>query len=239
MSDPGRPGGFEIGSLRPDEVGAVARLHFEFFHDAGGRYGHSLANLGVGFLEHVFYGLNLDNPRFFVDVVRYRERLVGFSVYVSDHRALFKHGLTRHLGALLWFMARLTARRPRLVATHILGNLSSLTASAPARAIRGWYMLLGFKPEYGILLAARQRATAGRGPSIVDDLVARMEATLWEHGCREYWAAPFVHNAAANRVFTRIGAELFARGSIQGMPCNYYRKVITDPIVPGREHAKR
>ncbi|MGH7340358.1 MAG: hypothetical protein ACREKH_07700, partial [Candidatus Rokuibacteriota bacterium] len=229
MSDPGRTGEFEIGSLRPDEAGAVARLHVEFFHDAGGRYGHSLANLGAGFLEHVFYGLNLDNPRFFVDVVRYRERLVGFSVYVSDHRALFRHALARHPGALLRFMAKLTARRPRLVATHILGNLASLTASvpAPARAIPGWYMLLGFKPEYGILLAARQRATAGGDgprPSVVDDLVARMETTLWEHGCREYWAAPFVQNAAANRVFARIGAELFARGSIQGLPCNYYRK---------------
>jgi len=234
----------EIGPLCPEEVRAVAQLHFDFFKNGNGLHGHSLANLGVGFLEHVFYGLNLDNPLFFVDVVRYRERLVGFSVYVADHRGLFGHVLKRHFWELLWFMAKLTTRRPLLVATHIKGNLSLLaeTIPAPARAIPGWYMLLGVKPEYELLLATRQRVAAGTGrqrPLISDDLVRRMEATLWEHGCRQYWAAPFAQNAAANRVFSRIGAELFARGSMQGLPCNYYRKSITAPTALGREPAKR
>ena len=62
--------------------------------------------------------------------------------------------------------------------------------------------------------------------TIAGALVQRMEAMLRERGCAAYWAAPFVPNGAANQLFRRSGAELIARGKVQGMECNFYRKSI-------------
>ncbi len=221
---------FSTGALRPDELPALARLHHEFFSGAD-LHGQSLANLGPGFLERVFYRLNLDNPQFFVDVARYQENVIGFSVYVSDHRHLMRYVFRKHLAELIWEMTRLAIRRPGLVLSHIFGNLSLLGESLPpaVRSIPGWHLLLAVKPEYSLLYAAQhQGQSAGGQPraSIARELVQRMEGTMTEHGCLEYWAAPFAQNAAANNLFQKSGAELIATGAVQGMRCNFYRKAI-------------
>jgi hypothetical protein len=206
--------------MRDEEVGVVAQMHFDFF-GVGEMHGHSLANLGVGFLEHVFYRLSLDNPYFFVDVARHRGEIVAYSVYASDWRRVLREPLRRHFGAALAYMIKLSLRHPIKIITHVHGNLGYLTEQMPeaVKDIPGCYLLLGIKEQYRTR-EFRQRS----GVWIAGELWARMEKTLMESGCSEFWSAPGSHNVPINQLFLKWGTEQVAQASVQGVVCNFYRK---------------
>jgi hypothetical protein len=211
---------FEISPLRPDEVPAVARMHFQFF-GMGEMHGSSLANLGLDFLEKVFYGLNLDNPYFFADVARYRGEMIGFSVYSSDWQRLSRHTIVKHFGSLSFNLARVALCHPLKFSTHVLGNLRFITESIPKpiRDIRGWYMLLGVKGEF------RSREFRQRtGIWVNGKLWDQMVRTLRNQGCDALWAAPGAHNGPINQFFIKQGAELVAQAKVQGLLSNFYRQ---------------
>jgi hypothetical protein len=212
----------DIGPLRPEETRQVAQLHFDFFGGGGG-HGHSLALLGVDFLEDAFYRQNLDNPYLFVDVARYQGEVIAFSVYSSDHRKVFRYTIRKHFLRLAWALAKCVLRHPRRTAANLLGNQAFLTEALPAetRQIPGWFILLGVKQPY------RSREFQQRsGVWIAGEFKQRLERTLREKGCREYWAAPFAENEAAILFYKKINAQLFAEGTVQGIRAHYYRMSI-------------
>jgi hypothetical protein len=209
----------EVGPLRADECRAVAELHESFFGEGLGQ-GHSIAMLGAEFLERAFYRPNLDNPHFFVDVARYRHELIAFSVYSSDHRRVFRHTLRHHFGSLTLAALRTGLRRPLRTAQKIAGNLMFLSESLPEAASRipAWFLLLAVKAPY------RAREFQERtGVWIAGAFKERLERTLRERGCDEYWAAPALANPAAIAFYERIRAERIAEGMVQGERCVYYR----------------
>jgi hypothetical protein len=223
QASPAPPRLVDIGSLRPDETRQVAQLHFDFFGPGRG-HGHSLALLGVDFLEDALYRQNLDNPFFFVDVARYEGEVIAFSVYSSDHRKVFRHTIRKHFVRLGWALAKCLLRHPRRTLSNLLGNQAFLTEALPpeTQQIPGWFILLGVKPAY------RSREFQQRsGVWIAGEFKQRLEQNLREKGCREYWAAPFSDNEAAISFYKRIDATLFAQGTVQGMRANYYRMSIT------------
>jgi len=219
---------FEVGRMRPGEVPAVARMHFDFF-GRGQMHGHSIASLGLEFLEEVFYRLNLDNPYLFVDVARYGGQIAGYSVYASDGGRVFRETLRRHPAAMARAMLRVGLRRPLALARHVLGNLSFLadTRPEPVRGIRAWYFLLGVQAEY------RTRDFRERtGRWVAGELWASMERTLREQGCGEFWTVVGAHNKPMNELHEKFGMDLVARGTAQGLPGNYYRKSLAPPGAP-------
>lgn len=210
----------EIGSMRPEEVRAVAQMHFDFF-GVGEMHGHSLANLGVNFLADVFYRLNLDNPHFFVDVARYNGELVAFSVYVSDWQRILGEVIRRHPMSFVGSMGKQFLRMPIATVHHAWGNLHYLTDKMPpaVKDIRACYLLLGIKDDY------RSREFRERtGRWVIGELWDRMEQTLAAAGCREFWSAPGAHNGPINRLFEKQGTEKVAQAPVQGVLCNFYRK---------------
>lgn len=211
---------FNVGRMRPDEVPAVAQMHFDFF-GRGEMHGTSMAKLGIEFLREVFYRLNLDNPYLFVDVARYRGELIAFSVYASDGKRVFRETLRRHLGAVLMALLKAGLRSPFRVLGHVLSNLQLLRERVPkeVRGIRGWYFLLGVKQEY------RTREFKQRtGIWIAGELWKHMESTLRAQGCDQFWTVVGAHNAPMNELHRRFAMELVAQGVAQGLPSNYYRK---------------
>jgi hypothetical protein len=216
----------DIGPLRPEECSAVAQLHVSFF-GVGAGHGHSLAMLGAKFLDEGFYRLNLDNPYFFVDVARYEDEIIAFSVYASDHGRVFRYTIRKHFWSLLRVVLESAVSQPFLTFSKLLGNLRFLTEALPVETqeIPGWFLLLGVKQPY------RSREFQERaGVWIAGTFKERLERILREKGCREYWAAPAADNRAANQFYERIGATLFAKGRVQGMLCNYYRISTEGPI---------
>jgi hypothetical protein len=214
--------GIEIGRLRPDEVGAVARVHHEFF-GRGEKHGTTIANFGPEFLERVFYGLNVDNPYLFVDVARHHGQIIAFSVYASDGKRVFRETVRRHFFPLLWELARVGLRKPGTLVTHAASNLAFLREQQPQaiRGVRAWYFLLGVKPEF------RTREFQKRtGIWIAGELWRRMEQTLREQGCDQFWTVVGAHNLPMNALHRRMQMELVATGTVQGLPSNYYRKTL-------------
>lgn len=218
-AQPAQKTDFEVGRMRPEEVGAVAQLHFDFF-GVGEMHGTSLANLGVDFLEKVFYGLNLDNPYLFVDVARYRGEVIGFSVYSSDWRRVSREPLRRHFGSLVLRSARFALREPLRFATHVIDNLRFMTDKFPesVNQIRAWYFLLGVRPAFRTREFRRQT-----GISLSGSLWDQMVRTLREQGCDSMWGAAGAHNRPINRLFVENGSELLGQSRIQGVVCNLYK----------------
>jgi hypothetical protein len=215
-------GAVDIGPLQPGETRQVAQLHYEFFGPGAG-HGHSLANLGVDFLEEAFYRQNLDNPYFFVDVARYQGEVIAFSVYSSDHRRVFRHTMRKHGLRLAWALLKTVLRHPAGTIANLAGNLAFVTESLPpeTKEIPAWFILLGVKQEY------RSREFQQRtGVWIAGEFKKRLERTLREKGRTVYWAAPFTANPAAISFYQKINATLFAQGTVQGMQANYYRMSI-------------
>lgn len=211
---------FEVGGMRPEEISAVAQLHFDFF-GVGEMHGASLASLGVEFLEKVFYPLNLDNPYLFVDVARYRGEVIGFSVYASDWRRVSREPLWHRPVSVAMRTAAFALRRPVRFASHMLGNLRFFTDAFPesVNRIRAWYLLLGVKAAY------RTRSFRdATGISVTASLWDQMVRTLRAQGCTELWTAPGAHNGPINQLFLRHGAELLGQSRIQGVLCNLYRQ---------------
>jgi hypothetical protein len=215
-------GAVEIGPLRPDETRAVAQLHFDFFGSGEGN-GHSLAMLGVNFLEEAFYRLNLENPYFFVDVARYEGEIIAFSVYATDHRKVFRHTIRKHFGSVLWALLKCLVRRPVATIANVLVNSPFITETLPpeTRAIPAWFILLGVKQAY-----RSREFQKSTGVWIAGEFKQRLERVLRDKGCREYWAAPFADNTQANLFYKKINAKLFAQGPVQGVQANYYRMSI-------------
>ncbi len=211
---------FNVGRMRPDEVSAVARMHFDFF-GRGEMHGTSIANFGIDFLQEVFYRLNLDNPYLFVDVARYREEIIAFSVYASDGKRVFRETLRRHFGGVTAALLRVGLRKPFTGMGHVLSNLQLLGERLPEaiRSVRAWYFLLGVKPEY------RSREFKQRtGIWIAGELWQHMESTLRAQGCDQFWTVVGAHNTPMNELHRRFGMEVVAEGTAQGLPSIYYRK---------------
>lgn len=209
----------EIGPLRPEECGEVARLHEGFFGEGLG-HGHSLAMLGADFLETVFYRFNLGNPYLFVDVARYRGEIVAFSVYSSDHTRVFRHTLRHHFFGVAWAVLRSLLHHPVRTTRKLLGNLAFVSDSHPpeTKRIPAWFILLGVKDH------CRTREFRERtGVWIAGAFKELLERNLRKRGCDCYWAAPSTDNPAAIAFYEKIQAELFATGTAQGSPVNYYR----------------
>jgi hypothetical protein len=221
----GTEAALEISPMRADEIRVVAQLHFDFF-GVGEMHGNSLANLGPGFLADVFYRLNFDNPHFFVDVARYRGEIIAFSVYVSDWRRILSEVIRRHPLAFTARMAANFVRRPLTFSRHAMGNLNYLTESIPAgvKGIAACYLLLGIKDPYRTR-AFRQQT----GRWVIGEMWERMERTLYDAGCREFWSSPGQHNEPINRLFVKMGTEYVDRAAVQGVVCNFYRKRLQPP----------
>ena len=211
---------FEVGAMRPDEVAAVAQMHYDFF-GVGEMHGHSIANFGPGFLDRVFYRLNLDNPYFFVDVARFNGKIIAFSAYTSERNKVFRYTLRKHFLRIGWHMFGNFVRHPIKVISHVAGNLAFLTDGVPdeLKEIKGLWLLLAVKPEY------RARDFKERtGIFVADAMWDQMENTLRAHGCTEICSSPGRHNAPINGLFVKHNAELVTCVPVQGVPSNYYRK---------------
>jgi hypothetical protein len=211
---------FEVGAMRPDEVAAVAQMHYDFF-GVGEMHGHSIANFGPGFLERVFYRLNLDNPYWFVDVARFNGKIIAFSAYTSERNKVFRYTLRKHFMRIGWHMFGNFVRHPIKVITHVIGNLAFLTDGVPdeLKQIQGLWLLLAVYPEY------RSREFKERTNIFVADAMwDQMENTLRAHNCAEICSSPGRHNAPINGLFAKHNAELVTCVPVQGIPSNYYRK---------------
>ena len=210
----------EVSRMRPEEVPAVAKLHYDFFGH-GQQHGHSIVHLGLDFLEEVFYRLNLDNPYLFVDVTRHRGEIIGYSVYASDARRMFRETVRRHPGGVARAMLRVAVRRPLTLAGHILGNLSILSDNKPEqlRDIHAWHFLFGVKAEYR---TREFREKTGRW--ISGEMWNLMERTFVERGIEKFWTVVAEHNKPMNELQIKSGAKETARGLAQGMPSIFYTK---------------
>lgn len=218
---PSEGGEVEFGRLRPDEVDAVARLHFTFF--GGPAHAHSLARMGPRFLADVFYRVNLDNPYFFCDVARHGGRIVAFIVYASDGRRIFRHTLRTRFCSVAAGILRQAVRDPVGVAGHLLSNLAFVSGTTPPEVAEdpGVFLLLGVLPEYRSR-EFRERTRVWVAGALWD----RMEASLRAAGCPSFWSAPGAHNGPINQLLETFGAALVARGPVQGIVSNYYRKTL-------------
>ncbi len=221
--------GFEVRPMLPGEIGAVARMHCGFL-ESGEFRGYSIANLGVQFLENVFYRLNLDNPYFFADVACYRDEIIGFIVYASDGRRVFRETLRRHYVAVAAATLKLLLRHPLLFIGHIVWNFGLLTHAVPEsiKEAHGWGFIMGVRPEF-----RKIRLGLGKGVWPAGELWKRMENTLREKGCEQIWGVPGVHNTKMLLLQRLQGMEPVAEGQAQGLPSIYYRKFLTKPAKKG------
>jgi hypothetical protein len=217
---PVQRGVFSVGPMREPEVRAVAQLHYDFF-GVGDMHGTSIANFGVDFLADVFYGLNLDNPFFFVDVARYDGEIIAFSAYTSNKTQVFRYPLRHHPIRIGMSMLGQFVRHPVRTVSHIAGNFSFVADKVPAelKDIPGLYLLLGVKEPF------RTREFKARtGIMVADELWDSMESTLRANGCYDVCSSPGRHNEPINRLFQKHHAELVTCVPVQGVPSNYYRK---------------
>jgi len=214
---------FEVRPMRPEDVGAVARMHRGFIENGEFR-GYSIANLGLDFLEKVFYRLNMDNPHFFADVALFRGEVIGFIVYASDRR-VFRETLRRHSVAIAFATAKMVLRHPVKFTRHIWGNLGLLTDALPAevKEAHGWGFLMGVKPEY-----RRIRLELGKGVWPAGELWKNMERTLRAKGCDQVWTVAGDHNSKMLLLHRLQGMEPVAEGRVQGLPSTYFRKFLKD-----------
>lgn len=211
---------FLVRAMEVAEAPPVAEMHAEFFgrHE---RHGRSIASFGTDFLERVFYRANLDNPYLHMDVAFYGGELIGFSVYASDRRRVFRHTLRHHAGVVVGELTRLGFRHPLKVAGHVLGNLQFLSERLPdaVKDIPAWYFLLGVLGPY------RTREFRDRtGIWVAGALWRQMEDTFRALGCPEYWGVVGEHNDPMHGLFAKHDTVEVARGVIQGVPSIYYTK---------------
>ena len=115
-------GRFEVGVMRRDEVGAVAKLHYQWFGPELGR-GSSLAMLGEDWLADAFYAANFANPHQGVQVARWDGRVIAFMHYATDRRRIARWTLAHAWPVLAWCTLRSIARAPSVL-RHLLGNLA-------------------------------------------------------------------------------------------------------------------
>lgn len=219
-----------IGRMTSAEGKSVAELHYSLFADAN-RHGHSLAELGVDFLEKAFYKANEDNPSFFVDVARYRGSPIAFSVYTSDHRNMLRFMVRNHWILIVRALLMTFIRRPAKTIQIVLANRLFVKADLPDEvgAIQAWFILLGVAEPYRTREFQRLAGTW-----IATDLKQSLEMTLRREGCDSYWAAPSTENELAIRFYQREGAELIAQGDVQGTICNFYRLPVPKSTLTGR-----
>lgn len=215
----------EIVRLSESDITAVARLHYELF-GVGEIRGHSAAKLGPTFLEHVFYGVNLDNPYFFCTVARYQSRVIGFSVFTTDHHKVFRHMIRRHPVRTTWVTLRVIVKNPSVLRL-LMSNLRYLGGEKTSlvQAVPGWWIVAGVDPEH------RSQAFVERaGAHVAVKLFDHMEQVLQNASCPSWYGVVHPDNIPINRFLQRRGAQMIGRATAQGMDMLYYVKTFeTEP----------
>lgn len=219
--------------MRSSDAGAVARMHRGFIENGEFR-GYSIANFGLDFLEKVFYGLNRDNPYFFADVALFRGEVIGFIVYASDGRRVFRETLRRHYLAIAMATLKLILSHPVVFFGHIWNNFGLLTDSVPEalKEAHGWGFLMGVKPEY-----RKIRLGMGKGVWPAGELWKTMERTLQAQGCQYVWTVAGLHNTKMVWLQKIQGMEPVAQGRVQGVPSTYFRKLLNPPVTRANDRS--
>lgn len=215
---------FEVRAYAAKDIPTVAALHYDLFGRTD-ETGHSVAQLGQHFLERVFYDLNLDNPDFFCDVATFAGEIVGFSVYTTDRRNVFRHIIRRHFARASWRMMRILLRQPRLLPC-VLSNLIYLNGEELdfLESVSGWLILTGVKE------ANRTKEFDRRtGIRVAPELFDRMEPTMSAHGCHSWCAVVRPDNLGANVFLQRRGATARGESRAQGLHMRYYVKDLIGP----------
>jgi hypothetical protein len=215
---------FEVGPMRSEEAPIVARLHFDFF-GAGEMHGDSIARLGCEFLEEIFYGLNITNPAFFCDVARYRNEIIGFSVYSIRRDQVFRHMLRHHFFRVARAGLQVIRRNPSLLGS-ILSNLRYLRGEKPTKipwikSVSGWWVVAYVLPEYRTKEAERQI-----GVRVAAQMFERMERTMLQNDCLQWYGVVHPRNAPINTFLQRHGAQRMGTARAQGMEMSYYLKTL-------------
>jgi hypothetical protein len=216
--------------MRPREVGAVARLHYQWFGPELGR-GSSLAMLGEDWLADAFYRANFANPHQGVQVARWDGRVIGFMHYATDRRRIARWTLAHALPALAWCTLRSIARSPR-VALHLLGNLAyvggeDLTfledsdAHWTLFAVEAEFRSKEFERETGIWVAGA--------------MLQAMEGDMRARGVPAWYAAPAPDNPPINKFMERVGAFRVGEAKSQGIELLYWRKLLEAHAPRGKE----
>ena len=213
----------KIEPLREYQIPAVARLHFDTFGE-GELHGHSIAKFGCEFLEEVFYRLNLDNPDFFCDVASYGDKVIGFSVYSTQRTQVFRRMLRHHFPGLVLAGVQILRRNPAKL-VPVLTNIRYLGGEELPwlRSVPGWWLVTSVLPEY------RTKDFEQKvGTRVAASMFDRMELTMQQHGCREWYGVVHPENPPINVFLQRRGARLMGVAQAQGMSMNYYLKTIAD-----------
>lgn len=215
---------FEVGAMRRDEVGAVARLHYQWFGPELGR-GSSLAMLGEDWLADAFYGANFKSPYQAVQVARWDGRVIAFMHYATDRRRIARWTLAHAWPVLAWCTLRSIARAPRVL-RHLLGNLAYVRGENLAFipdsdahwtlfAVEAEFRAKEFEREHGIWVAGA--------------MLEVMEADMRARGVPAWYAAPAPDNPPINKFMERVGAFRVGEAKAQGIALLYWRKLLQPP----------
>lgn len=215
---------FEVGPLVAADAREVALLHQSLFGDPDFN-GHSVATLGLPFLEQAFYRLNIDNPGLHALVAKAEGRVVGFFVYATERQGALAHLARRHPGGLAFAALRSVATRPAALGGFVAnlryfgGETLPFLADVPA-----WCVVIGVHPD------ARSRRFESRvGARVAVALFDAAEEQLRRAGCSAWYVAVRPDNAAVQALLRRRGAALAGTAVAQGLEMAYYVK----RFVPG------
>jgi hypothetical protein len=221
MRRPGADGPpkLEVGPMRRDEVGAVARLHAAWFGPERGR-GSSLAMLGEDWLAEAFYGANLTNPHQGVQVARWDGRVVAFLHYATDRRRIARWTLAHAWPVLARCTLRSILRDPGVL-RHLLANWVYLGGETLdfLREADAQLTLLAVEEEFRSKAWERES-----GVWLAGELLTAMEADLRARGVKGWYAAPSPENPQINRFMARVGAGRIGEAIAQGIALVYWRK---------------
>ncbi len=221
-------GRFEVGVMRRDEVGAVAKLHYQWFGPELGR-GSSLAMLGEDWLADAFYAANFANPHQGVQVARWDGRVIAFMHYATDRRRIARWTLAHAWPVLAWCTLRSIAREPRVL-RHLLGNLAYVRGENLAFipdsdahwtlfAVEAEFRAKEFEQAHGIWVAGA--------------MLEVMEADMRARGVPAWYAAPAPDNPPINKFMERVGAFRVGEAKAQGIELLYWRKLLSPPSGAG------
>jgi hypothetical protein len=208
---------FVVEPLRLADVPAVAELHMEHFGE-GELVGNSVAKFGRGFLEEVFYRLNLENPLFHCAVARYRGEVIGFSVFSTDRQNVFSWTLRHRFAGVALASLRALAARPSILPL-LLSNVRYAGGSEKllADSVRGWWIVAAVRKKY------RGKEFMERtGVHVADALFRYMDRIFEEAGCRSWYGVVHPKNGPINAFLRRRNAKEIGRSHAQGQEMAYY-----------------
>jgi len=228
------PPGLEIAPVTAADARAVAELHQSLFGDPDFN-GHSVATLGLPFLEQAFYRQNIDNPGLHALVAKAEGRVVGFFVFATRRQGVFSHLVRRHPVGLAVAVARSVLGRPAALAGFV-ANLRYLGGEAlPFLAdVPAWCVVIGVHPD-----ARSRRFEARVGARVAVALFDAAEEHLRQAGCAAWYVAVRPDNAAVQALLLRRGATVAGTAIAQGLEMHYYvKRFAPAPAVAGATSAR-